>query len=109
MLVRELKPVASARAFLGQEDLCVLGNISMQGKFAKEGPERKVLRPPAPMDGGKPACVYIYSENSLLRRVVVIRTRSAIYEVELLQDSETLSLASVLDAQRFVVKSLQEE
>jgi hypothetical protein len=108
MIIRELRPVALAKRSLGGEDLCVLGNISMQGKLGKEGTDRKILRSPTVIGKGKQSCVYIYSENSLLRRVVVFRTRSAIYEVELFQDVDALSLAKVVDAQSAVVRGLME-
>ena len=55
---------------------------------------------------GRNLCVYVYSENSLLRRVVVFRSKSKIYEVELRQNSESLALSSVVDAQMAFVKSL---
>ena len=108
MIIRELKPVAATKKSLGEEDLCVLGNISMQGKLGKAGSERKVLRSPSVIGNGKQSCVYIYSENALLRRVVVFRSKSAIYEVELFQDVDTLSLAKVVDAQSLIVKGLME-
>jgi hypothetical protein len=106
MIVKELKPVASAKTSLGEEDLCVLGNISMQSKLGREGAACRILRLPTSVGNGKPSCVYIYSENSLLRRVVVFRTKSSIYEVELLQNIETLSFSTVVDAQSTIVKSL---
>ena len=108
MIIRELRPVALAKTSLGGEDLCVLGNISMQGKLGKEGTDRKILRSPTLIGNGNQSCVYIYSENSLLRRVVVFRKKSAIYEVELFQDVDTLSFARVVDAQTAIVKGLME-
>ena len=108
MIIRELRPVALAKTSLGGEDLCVLGNISMQGKLGKEGTDRKILRSPTLVGNGNQTCVYIYSENSLLRRVVVFRKKSAIYEVELFQDVDTLSFARVVDAQSAIVKGLME-
>ena len=106
MVVRELKPLASARDLLVGEDVCMLGNISMGRKIGEGRNGRRILRPPSSVGNGKPYCVYMYSENSLLRRVVVFRTRSAILEVELLQESPTLAFSSVIEAQTALAKSL---
>jgi hypothetical protein len=106
MTVRELKPVASARNSLAGEDVCMLGNISMQGKLGNGVNSRRILRPPSVIGNGKPLCVYIYSENSLLRRVLVFRSGSTIYEVELFQSSESLSFSTVVEAQTAFAKSL---
>ena len=106
IVLTELKPAASAKSQLSEEDVCVLGNISMQNKLGADGNDRRILRLPSAIDNGKEFCVYIYSENSLLRRVVVFRAKSKIYEVELRQNSESLALSSVVDAQTAFVKSL---
>ena len=106
MMLRELKPAASAKSPLSEEDVCVLGNISMQNKLGADGNDRRILRLPSAIGDGKEFCVYIYSENSLLRRVVVFRSKSKIYEVELRQNSESLALSSVVEAQMAFVKSL---
>ena len=104
--LRELKPAASAKNALAEENVCVLGNISMQNKLGIDGDEKRILRLPSFVGDGKEFCVYIYSENSLLRRVVVFRAKSKIYEVELRQNTESLALSSVVDAQMAFVKSL---
>jgi hypothetical protein len=106
MIVRELKPVASAKNSLAGEDVCTLGNISMQGKLGNGDNSRRILRLPSVIGNGKPLCVYIYSENSLLRRVLVFRSGSTIYEVELFQSSELLSFSTVVEAQTAFAKSL---
>jgi hypothetical protein len=106
MTARELKPVASAKNSLAGEDVCTLGNISMQGKLGSGDYSKRILRPPSAIGNGKPLCVYIYSENSLLRRVLVFRSGSTIYEVELLQSSESLSFSTVVEAQTAFAKSL---
>lgn len=104
--VRELKPVASAKISLAGEDVCTLGNISMQGKLGNGDISRRILRPPSAIGNGKPMCVYIYSEDSLLRRVLVFRSGPTIYEVELFQTNESLSFSSVVEAQTAFAKSL---
>ena len=104
--VRELRPNASAKNSLADEGICVLGNISMQNKLGDESKERRILRAPSVVGDGRSVCVYIYSENSLLRRVVVFRAKSAIYEVELLQNNRSLSFATVVDAQTALINSL---
>lgn len=106
MIVRELKPLPTAKNSLAGEDICTLGNISMQSKLGNADAQMRILRSPSAIGNGKPVCVYIYSENSLLRRVLVFRSRSAIYEVELLQESDSLSFSSVLEAQTAFAKSL---
>ena len=106
MTVKELKPVASARSALANEDVCTLGNISMQGKLGNGNNAKRILRPPSVIGNGKPLCVYIYSENSLLRRVLVFRSGSTIYEVELLQSNESLSFSTVVEVQTAFAKSL---
>lgn len=104
--VRELRPVAAAKSSLADEEICVLGNISMQNKLGIENKERRILRAPSAVGNGRPVCVYIYSENSLLRRVVVFRVKATIYEIELRQNNEALSFSTVVDAQSAIVKSL---
>ena len=106
MILRELKPAASAKSPLSEEDVCVLGNISMQNKLGADNNDRRILRLPSVIGDGKKFCVYIYSENSLLRRVVVFRSKSKIYEVELRQNRESLVLSSVVEAQTAFVKWL---
>jgi hypothetical protein len=106
MTARELKPVASAKNSLAGEDVCTLGNISMRGKLGNGDNSRRILRPPTAIGNGKPLCVYIYSENTLLRRVLVFRSGSTIYEVELFQTSESLSFSTVVEAQTAFAKSL---
>jgi hypothetical protein len=106
MIVRELKPLSSAKNSLAGEDICILGNISMQGKLGNTDAQKRILRSPSAIENGRPVCVYIYSENSLLRRVLVFRSGSAIYEVELLQESDSLSFSSVVEAQTAFAKSL---
>lgn len=106
MTVRELRPVASAKNSLAGEDVCTLGNISLQGKLGNGDNARRILRSPSAIGNGKPLCVYIYSENSLLRRVLVFRSGSTIYEVELFQSSESLSFSTVVEAQTAFARSL---
>ena len=106
MVVRELHSSPTARVSLDGENVIVLGNISMQNKLGKEGKGRRVLRAPAAVGVDSAYCVYIYSENALLRRVAVFRSHDAVYEVELQQNDEALSFASVVDAQTALVKSL---
>lgn len=106
IIATELKQAASAKSSLSGEDVCVLGNISMQNKLGTDGSDRRILRLPSVIGDGSEFCVYVYSENSLLRRVVVFRSRSKIYEVELRQNSDALSMSSVLEAQMSLVKSL---
>ena len=99
MVVKELKPVASARELLTAEDICVLGNISMQSKLVDGSVRRRVLRAPSVIGKGTKFCVYLYSDDSLLRRVFVFRSRSSIYEIELIQENESLSFSTVIEAQ----------
>ena len=106
MILTELKPADSAKTALSGEEMCVLGNISMQNKLGTDGSDRRILRPPSAIGDGKEFCVYIYSENSLLRRVVVFRSKSKIYELEMCQNSESLVMSSVVDAQMAFVRSV---
>ncbi len=106
MTVRELKAMASAKNSLASEDVCTLGNISMQSKLGNGDNSRRILRPPSVIGNGTPLCVYIYSENSLLRRVLVFRVGSSIYEVELFQSSESPSFSTMVEAQTAFAKSL---
>ncbi|MGA7162038.1 MAG: hypothetical protein WBZ48_13635 [Bacteroidota bacterium] len=106
MILRELKPTGSAKDMLTEEDICVLGNISMQSKLGTEDDERRILRLPSAAGEGKQCCVYVYSENSLLRRVAVFRTKSKIYELELRQNNESFQFSSAVDAQTLFVESM---
>ena len=105
MVLKELKPVASAKELLTTEDVCVLGNISMQSKLVDVGARRRVLRAPSVIGNGTKFCVYLYSEDSLLRRVLVFRSRSSIYEIELIQENESLLLSTVIEAQMAFARS----
>jgi hypothetical protein len=106
MILKELKPATSAKNMLTEEGVCVLGNISMQSKLGTDSDERRIVQPPSVSGNGKEFCVYIYSERSLLRRVVVFRAKSKIYEVELRQNNESLPLSSEAEAQMALVNSL---
>jgi len=106
MILTELRPAVSAKTALSVEDICMLGNISMQNKLGTDGSDRRILRPPSAIGDGREFCVYVYSENSLLRRVVVFRSKSKIYELELCQDSEAQAMSSVVDAQMAFIRSV---
>lgn len=106
MVARELRLLPSAKNLLEGEDVCTLGNISMQNKLGNGGNQRRILRPPAAIGNGNSVCVYFYSENSLLRRVLVFRARTTIYEVELLQESASLAVSAVVEAQSAFARSL---
>ena len=105
MVVKELRPVASAKELLTTEDICVLGNISMQSKLVDGNVRRRVLRAPSVIGNGTKFCVYLYSDDALLRRVLVFRTRSSIYEIELIQENESLSFSTVIEAQMSLARS----
>ncbi len=47
IVLTELKPSASAKSLLSEEDVCVLGNISMQNKLGSDGNDRRILRLPS--------------------------------------------------------------
>jgi hypothetical protein len=106
MVLQEIKVSAPAQYSLADENVCVLGNLSMQNKLGAGNNDRRVLRLPSPVGDGNTCCAYVYSENALLRRVVVFRVKSRIYELELRQNSESRPLSSVIDAQTLFVGSL---
>src|SRR3989337_475997 len=47
MIVRKLRPLASARDVLAGEDVGTLGNISMQNKLGNGDNQRRILRHPS--------------------------------------------------------------
>ena len=106
MVLKELKPTGLAKGMLAEEDICVLGNISMQSKLGTDDDERRILRLPSAAGEGNESCVYVYSENSLLRRVVVFRAKSKIYELELRQNNESFQFSLGVDAQTLFVDSI---
>jgi len=106
MVLQEIRASASAKTSLSEENVCVLGNLSMQNKLGAEDNDRRVLRLPSPVGDCNNCCAYVYSENALLRRVVVFRVKGRIFELELRQNSESRPLSSVIEAQTFFVRSL---
>ena len=77
----------------------------MQSKLMDGNARRRVLRAPSVIGNGTKFCVYLYSDDALLRRVVVFRSRSTIYELELIQENESLSLSTVIEAQMSFARS----
>jgi hypothetical protein len=109
MVLQEIKASAPAQYSLTDENVCVLGNLSMQNKLGVGDNNRRVLRLPSPVGDTNNCCAYVYSENALLRRVVVFRLKSRIFELELRQNNESRSLSSVIDVQMLFVSSLIKE
>ena len=88
MVLRELHLLGSAQRALENEDICVAGNISLQMKLVDDTVDTRILRTPAPTEGDPSSCFYTYSRRSLLRRVLVFRKKSKLYELELAQEKE---------------------
>lgn len=108
MVLQELKVLTSDKEAFDEEDVCVFGNISLHNKLSKREAERRVTRSPSAERNGK-LCEYVYAEGALLRRVLVFRTRTSLFELELKQASERDPLESAADVQTGLAMSYMEQ
>jgi hypothetical protein len=99
LLLRELLPSTSAGPLPPEESLVTLAQISLRLKLAAQTTGLHVTQAPAMLTNNTAFAVYAYAENGLLRRVVVFRKHSRVYELELAQENETVSFSRHLAAQ----------
>jgi hypothetical protein len=92
MVLKELHSSAATKAILVNEELYVLGNISLQEKLAQPNIVSRIIRTPSALEGDPRFCLYIYAKDYLLRRVLVFRSEKRMYELELRQEKSDASL-----------------
>jgi hypothetical protein len=104
--VKELIPVGAAKEVLDAERMCLLAQLSLQGRIASGVTDRRVLHLPESIDGKNELCYYVYTDGALLRRVVVYRALGRYYESEMQQRDQTLLLSQLAESQGAVIRSL---
>ncbi len=106
MVLKELRSSSATKAMLAKENICVLGNISLEEKLAQPNVVGRILRTPSPLENEPGFCLYVYSKDYLLRRVLVFRSERRMYELELRQEKPDASLASLIEDQLVFAKTV---
>jgi len=86
MVLRELQTDSSSNAMLMKEPLNIVANISLLSKIPQHNPDYRVTRVPEVIDAKRNFISFVYTENGLLRRVIVFRKKQQYFEVELMQE-----------------------
>ncbi len=106
MVLKELHSSAATRAMLANEDICVLGNVSLQEKLAQLNVVSRIIRTPSLFKNDPRFCLYIYAKDYLLRRVLVFRSEKRMYELELRQEKSDALLTSFGEDQLLFAKAV---
>ncbi|MDD8019018.1 MAG: hypothetical protein PHP42_11635 [Bacteroidota bacterium] len=106
MELREMQMDDSTRNILLKEDPCFVANISLRAKLADENNGKRITRVPAMIDAEKEICGYTFTENALLRRVIVYRKQKKFYELELLQENASSAFEDLTNDQLSLVNIL---
>lgn len=106
MILKELHAPASTKDMLEKEDICVLGNISLQEKLAQPNVVGRIIRTPSLLGNEPNFCLYIYAKNYLLRRVLLFRSKKRMYELELRQERSDASLTLFGEDQLLIAKAV---
>jgi hypothetical protein len=86
MVLREMLPDNDTRSMLLNEEMNIIASISLRSKIPENNPDYRVTRVPAIIDMKRNFSSYAYSENGLLRRVIVYRNQDRFMELELMQE-----------------------
>ncbi len=109
LLLKEIQLSASSGAIPETESILTLSHISLRLKIAELRSGMRITQAPVVPESSPRFAMYSYTEHGLLRRVVVFRKRSRLYELELAQESDTGSFSLHLPAQlAFAMSVLQE-
>ncbi len=109
LLLRELQPSAPAGIPVPDESLVTAAHISLRLKLAAPGNGLRITQVPALFASNPAFALYVYAEKGLLRRVLVFRKRSHLYELELAQESEADEFSRHLPAQFAFAMSVLKE
>ncbi len=99
LLLKEIQASMSTGTIPETEPILTLAHLSLRLKIAELGAGIRITQVPAVPDSSPRFAMYSYAENGLLRRVVVFRKRSRLYELELAQESEAGTFSRHLPAQ----------
>jgi hypothetical protein len=99
LLLKQLQQSITTLAFPADESIVSFAHISLRLKIAVRGNTLRVTQPPTLFDSNHEFAVYSYVEHELLRRVLVFRKGSRMYELELAQEVETDVFATHLKDQ----------
>lgn len=99
LLLKEIQPSPSSGPISTDESIVTLSHLSLRIKLAELGNGLQITQVPAVSDSYPQFAIYSYSEKGLLRRVVVFRKRTRLFELELAQESDTGTFSRHLAAQ----------
>ncbi|MEI7907805.1 MAG: hypothetical protein WCI84_10670, partial [Bacteroidota bacterium] len=86
MVLRELQTDSTTQQLLFREEMTLIATISLHGKIPENNPDFRVTRVPSLIDAKRNISSYAYTENGLLRRVVVFKRENRLMELELMQE-----------------------
>ncbi len=109
LLLKELQPSVPAGTLAPDESIVTAAHISLRLKLALLGNGLRITQAPAQFVGNPAFGVYVYTEKGLLRRVLLFRKRSRLYELELAQETEAEEFSRHLSAQITFAMSVLKE
>lgn len=86
MVLRELQSDSGTVKSLQSEEINLVAAMSLRSKIPENNPDFRVTRVPSVIDLKRNLASYVYTQNGLLRRVVVFRKQGTILELELMQE-----------------------
>ena len=86
MVLRQIETDSASQKSLMKEDLNVVTNISLLSKLPENNSDYRVTRVPKVIDTKRNFFSYAYTENGLLRRVIIFTKQQKIFELELMQE-----------------------
>lgn len=108
IVIRELFTDSTSQKQLLTEEMNLIATISLHSKVNENNPTFRVTRVPSIIDTSKNLSSYVYSENGLLRRVVIMKKQNKLFEVELLQEQSSTEFETLTnDLLAFVTKWLE--
>ncbi|MBI2429399.1 MAG: hypothetical protein HYV29_11510 [Ignavibacteriales bacterium] len=107
IVLKELQSDDSTRKTLALEDICTAARISLQLKVGEFAGERRVTRIPERINGS--SCSYVYEEKGLLRRVIVYKNGKGFFELELMQENQSVDFERLTTDQIGVLKVLSKD
>lgn len=86
MVLRQIQTDSASQKSLMNEDLNVVTNISLLSKLPENNSGYRVTRVPKVIDTKRNFFSYAYTENGLLRRVIIFTKQQKLFELELMQE-----------------------
>ena len=94
LVIKELYVDSVSQKKLLSEEMNVIATISLHSKVDEQNSTFRVTRVPVIIDTSRNFSSYVYSENGLLRRVVIMKKLNKLFEVELLQEQSSVEFES---------------